>query len=62
MKQKKIWSFDTASKVAAAKSAKYDTVFVVVPAPGGGFFVQSVAATITTVVAGDSKSAQAFAT
>lgn len=43
MKQKKIWDFDTASKIAAAKFAKYGKVFVVVSAPDGGFYVKAVA-------------------
>ena len=41
-KVKKIWSADTAAKVAAAKSAKYGEPFTVVPMAGGGFAVEAV--------------------
>ncbi len=41
MKVKVIWSKDTAQKVADEKSVKYGSEYIVVPAPGGGFTVQS---------------------
>lgn len=39
MNAKKIWSFDTALKIAAAKTLKYGVAFVVADLPGGGFQV-----------------------
>ncbi len=41
MKAKVIWSPDTAQKIADVKSVKYGTAYVVVPADGGGFTVES---------------------
>ena len=42
MKPKKIWSADTAAKIAAAKQAKYGWTFKVVPIKGGGFEVVAI--------------------
>ena len=39
MKAKKIWSFDTATKIAAAKEKKYGVVFLAVPIDTGGYVV-----------------------
>jgi hypothetical protein len=42
MKTKRIWSPDTAQKVAEAKAAKYGKVFITVPMNGGGFAVVAI--------------------
>lgn len=43
-KLKRVWSRDTAVKVAQGKSAKYGIAFTIVNAPGGGFHVVPVSA------------------
>jgi hypothetical protein len=43
MKQKKIWSQDTAVKVAQAKAAKHGGEWRAAPAIGGGFTIEKFA-------------------
>lgn len=57
MKTKKIWSADTAAKIATAKFQKYGAGFYVIPAKGGGFYVKTIAQMTDAEYAGWQKTA-----